>query len=175
VPTRDYVLNNALETAKLYEVVWQKAEEQDCGLTDEDKADYDAQVAELKSQLEASGTSGDAESEYLRWLAFIGISGETFDMVNQTPYIYGHLKDIAFRRRRPHRRGHGPWLEDNGVVRAKHILIAAEAHQGTRRQRHRRRHGRRPGQGQRDPGPAQGRRGHRRAVRRAHGRQQRPM
>ena len=59
VPTRDYVLNNALETAKLYEVVWQKAEEQDCGLTDEDKADYDAQVAELKSQLEASGTSGD--------------------------------------------------------------------------------------------------------------------
>ena len=126
VPTRDYVLNNALETAKLYEVVWQKAEEQDCGLTDEDKADYDAQVAELKSQLEASGTSGDAESEYLRWLAFIGISGETFDMVNQTPYIYGHLKDKLFGGDGLTAEAMGQWLEDNGVVRAKHILIAAE-------------------------------------------------
>lgn len=126
VPTRDYVLNNALETAKLYEVVWQKAEEQDCGLTDEDKADYDAQVAELKSQLEASGTSGDAESEYLRWLAFIGISGETFDMVNQTPYIYGHLKDKLFGGDGLTAEDMGQWLEDNGVVRAKHILIAAE-------------------------------------------------
>ena len=96
------------------------------GLTDEDKADYDAQVAELKSQLEASGTSGDAESEYLRWLAFIGISGETFDMVNQTPYIYGHLKDKLFGGDGLTAEAMGQWLEDNGVVRAKHILIAAE-------------------------------------------------
>ncbi len=83
-------------------------------------------MAELTSQLEASGTSGDAESEYLRWLAFIGISGETFDMVNQTPYIYGHLKDKLFGGDGLTAEAMGQWLEDNGVVRAKHILIAAE-------------------------------------------------
>ena len=131
ISTKEYVLNNALETAKLYEVVWQQAQERDCLLTDEDKADYETQVSGLKEQLLSTVSDAEAadtaEAEYLRWLAYIGISNESFDMINQTPYIFTHLKDNLFSSESLSEGDMDQWLEENGVIRAKHILVKAEA------------------------------------------------
>lgn len=132
VSTKEYVLNNAVETAKLYEVVWQQAQERSCLLSDEDQADYDAQVSSLKEQLlSANGedADADADAEYLRWLAYIGISTKSFDMINQTPYIFTSLKNNLFSSETLSGDAMDQWLEENGVIRAKHILVMAEATQ----------------------------------------------
>lgn len=124
----DYLLNNAVETAKLHAVVQNHAQDQGIALTAEDQVDFDSQIASLKSSM-AAQLGGEGDQAYQYWLKYIGLDDDHFRQVNQISYLVQHLRDRMFGEsgaNPPPTDGYAAWAEDNGVYRAKHILIGAE-------------------------------------------------
>ena len=126
-----YYLDSAVETAALYQLMANKAEELDLGWNDDDQTAYDQQLQTMKDSLAQQAgldpeTQADqVDTELVRLISYMGLSQEGFYHINQASFLYENLMDGLF----------GPEgtdapdaakLEEAGVLHAKHILIAAE-------------------------------------------------
>lgn len=125
---QDYVLESALDTVKLYQVVRNHAEELKCGFNQENQAAYDADLAKMKSDLATEVGSDNPDLTYIQWLATVGLSEEGFASINQVSYLYENIRNTMYGEK-----GKEPatpealsaWVEESGKLRVKHILIKA--------------------------------------------------
>ena len=125
-----YYLDSAVETATLYQLMENKAEELKLGWSEENQTSYDEQVQTMKTSLAQQAgldmeTQADkADTELVRLISYMGLSQEGFFHINQASFLYNNLMEGLY----------GPEgteapdadrLEEAGVLHAKHILIKA--------------------------------------------------
>ena len=126
-----YYLDSAVETAALYQLMANKAEELDLGWNDDDQTAYDQQLQTMKDSLAQQAgldpeTQADqVDTELVRLISYMGLSQEGFYHINQASFLYNNLMEGLY----------GPEgtdapdadkLNEAGVLHAKHILIKAE-------------------------------------------------
>ncbi len=115
----DYIKNDAMSTAKLYQVVANHAKEMSLTLTDEDKADYESGMKELVSQL-------GSEENYKLWLSRLPLSGAEMDKLNQVSYLYTHIQEKYYGEggeKAPTDAAMETYIADNHLVQTKHIIL----------------------------------------------------
>lgn len=125
-----YYLDSAVETAKLYRVVENHADELKMTWSKENQTEYDEQIAAMKRNL-ASQSGLDLEKdanavndELVRLISYMGLSQEGFYHINQASYLYNNLRDGMFGEKGKEAPDAGK-LDEAGILRAKHILIKA--------------------------------------------------
>lgn len=147
----DYLLDSAVQTATLYQVVQNHAEEQKLGWNDENEADYSDRLNEIRSNLaqQISGgqtdaadpaasaapsestspsvdpeVSAKADAEFIRSLAYMGLSQDGFFRINQVSYLYDNMRTGLYGENGTET-PQAESLEAAGIYHAKHILIKA--------------------------------------------------
>ena len=141
----DYILDTAIQNATLYQVVDNHAGEMDAGWSENNEAEYQSQLDNMlytlgvQTGLVSDGSGGDSgdgtstntvppeaadavHAEYVRFLAYMGLSQQGFFHLNQTSFLYNNLltqvqSDDSIT---------ADVLDEAGVYHAKHILIQAE-------------------------------------------------
>lgn len=125
---KEYLLDNAVEMAKAYQVVKNHAEEMGLGYNEKNKADYQSELNTMKENLAAQVSSTDKELTYLQWLATIGLSDEGFESINESSYLFKNVREGMYGaggKEAPTDESMAAWLEESGTLRCKHILINA--------------------------------------------------
>ena len=126
-----YYLDSAVETATLYQLMQNKADELKLGWDKEDQAAYDEQLQTMKeSMAQQAGldiqTQGDqVDTELVRLISYMGLSQEGFFRINQASFLYNNLMEGLFGAEGTDAPDTGK-LDEAGVYHAKHILIKAE-------------------------------------------------
>ncbi len=115
----DAVKADALETAKLYQVIRNKAQEYGVSLSEEDQAQIDQ---ELSTLIEQAG----GEAIFQERLDTMGISKEDFAALNQIYYLNQNLEEAlsAAGELTITDADLADFVEQNGIYAAKHILIS---------------------------------------------------
>ena len=126
-----YYLDSAVETATLYQLMQNKADELKLGWDKENQAAYDEQLQTMKeSMAQQAGldiqTQGDqVDTELVRLISYMGLSQEGFFRINQASFLYNNLMEGLFGAEGTDAPDTGE-LDEAGVYHAKHILIKAE-------------------------------------------------
>ena len=126
-----YYLDSAVETATLYQLMQNKADELKLGWNKEDQVAYDEQLQTMKeSMAQQAGldiqTQGDqVDTELVRLISYMGLSQEGFFRINQASFLYNNLMEGLFGAEGTDAPDTGK-LDEAGVYHAKHILIKAE-------------------------------------------------
>ncbi len=126
-----YYLDSAVETATLYQLMQNKADELKLGWNKENQAAYDEQLQTMKeSMAQQAGldiqTQGDqVDTELVRLISYMGLSQEGFFRINQASFLYNNLMEGLFGAEGTDAPDTGK-LDEAGVYHAKHILIKAE-------------------------------------------------
>lgn len=126
-----YYLDSAVETATLYQLMQNKADELKLGWDKEDQVAYDEQLQTMKeSMAQQAGldiqTQGDqVDTELVRLISYMGLSQEGFFRINQASFLYNNLMEGLFGAEGTDAPDTGK-LDEAGVYHAKHILIKAE-------------------------------------------------
>ncbi|MBM6974580.1 peptidylprolyl isomerase [Intestinimonas butyriciproducens] len=126
-----YYLDSAVETAALYQLMQNKADELKLGWDKENQAAYDEQLQTMKeSMAQQAGldiqTQGDqVDTELVRLISYMGLSQEGFFRINQASFLYNNLMEGLFGAEGTDAPDTGK-LDEAGVYHAKHILIKAE-------------------------------------------------
>ena len=126
-----YYLDSAVETATLYQLMQNKADELKLGWNKENQAAYDEQLQTMKeSMAQQAGldihTHGDqVDTELVRLISYMGLSQEGFFRINQASFLYNNLMEGLFGAEGTDAPDTGK-LDEAGVYHAKHILIKAE-------------------------------------------------
>ncbi|HJC40007.1 MAG TPA: peptidylprolyl isomerase [Candidatus Intestinimonas pullistercoris] len=127
----DYYLESAIQTATLYQVVENHAQELELGWSEANQTAYDQDVAGMKDSvaqqygLDPEADAAAVGTEYIRLLSYMGLSEEGFLQVNQPIYLYDNLLTGLYGpegTEPPDAQG----LADAGILHAKHILVRAE-------------------------------------------------
>lgn len=143
----DYILDTAVQNATLYQVVDDHAEARDAGWTEENASEYQSQLdnmiwslgvqAGLVSSDSAETTTDEngqttyvipedvepqVDAEFVRFLAYMGLSQEGFFHLNQTSFLYNNMLEQIQNDESIT----AETLDEAGVYHAKHILIQAE-------------------------------------------------
>ncbi len=109
---QEYILSDALNTAKLYRILSTRAEADDITLTKEEEAELQAEMVD--TAIEDRG----GKVEFTQWLSQIGLSYDAYYKMNSIQYLYRHylnrLTDEEVDQ----------YLADGGLYRTKHILIS---------------------------------------------------
>lgn len=116
---KDNVKKSALETAELFSVVYLKAQEQGCTLSEEDNTEYQDALNEL---IEQQG----GQEQYQLWLSRRCLTQEGLDYLVQTSYIYNNLVDSMYGEgsaNAPTDEIMDAYIEENDLLSAKHILL----------------------------------------------------
>ena len=111
---------DALDSAVLYQTVENQAAALGLSMTAEDQADYISDVSEITSLLGQQGLDLEA------YLGMLGITPRCFDTINQAAYLYANIKDALFSpggRLAPTDQELDDWAQEQGILRAKHILL----------------------------------------------------
>ena len=126
-----YYLDSAVETATLYQLMQNKADELKLGWNKENQAAYDEQLQTMKESLAQQAgldieTQGDqVDTELVRLISYMGLSQEGFFRINQASFLYNNLMEGLFGAEGTDAPDTGK-LDEAGVYHAKHILIKAE-------------------------------------------------
>lgn len=126
---KDFILDSALETVKLYQVVSAHAAELGFGLTKENEKAYQDDLTKMKESMSAQLQTEDAELTYAQWLATTGLTDAGFASINQVSYLFQNISEGMYGET-----GKEPitdeaaaaWGDENSQFRASHILIKAE-------------------------------------------------
>ena len=143
----DYILDTAVQNATLYQVVDDHAEARDAGWTEENASEYQSQLDDMIWSLgvQAGLVSSDSaetttdengqttyvipedvepqvDAEFVRFLAYMGLSQEGFFHLNQTSFLYNNMLEQIQNDESIT----AETLDEAGVYHAKHILIQAE-------------------------------------------------
>lgn len=143
----DYILDTAVQNATLYQVVDDHAEARDAGWTEKNASEYQSQLdnmiwslgvqAGLVSSDSAETTTDEngqttyvipedvepqVDAEFVRFLAYMGLSQEGFFHLNQTSFLYNNMLEQIQNDESIT----AETLDEAGVYHAKHILIQAE-------------------------------------------------
>lgn len=124
----DYLLEMALDTAVYHAVLENVASETGNLMTAEDHADYAIRVEEMRMSM-GEQSEADAETSYQYWLAYMGLTEETFDELSHVGYYLQNVQDSLFAEGGSMEMTPEvveAWANNYGIVRAKHILIADE-------------------------------------------------
>ena len=126
-----YYLDSAVETATLYQLMQNKADELKLGWNKENQAAYDEQLQTMKEAMAQQAgldiqTQGDqVDTELVRLISYMGLSQEGFFRINQASFLYNNLMEGLFGAEGTDAPDTGK-LDEAGVYHAKHILIKAE-------------------------------------------------
>lgn len=126
-----YYLDSAVETATLYQLMQNKAEELKLGWTKDNQTSYDEQLQTMKESLaqqaglDMETQSAQVDTELVRLISYMGLSQEGFFHINQASFLYNNLMEGLFGTEGTDAPDAGK-LEEAGVLHAKHILIKAE-------------------------------------------------
>ena len=143
----DYILDTAVQNATLYQVVDDHAEARDAGWTEKNASEYQSQLDDMIWSLgvQAGLVSSDSaetttdengqttyvipedvepqvDAEFVRFLAYMGLSQEGFFHLNQTSFLYNNMLEQIQNDESIT----AETLDEAGVYHAKHILIQAE-------------------------------------------------
>ncbi len=119
VSMADYCRNDALETAKFYAVVEQRAAETGCTFTAENQAAYQDELADMVKQL-------GGQENYALWLSRAGLSQAGMDHLNQVSYLYQDLRTALYGDNGPNAPTDADmdaYIQENDLLSAKHILL----------------------------------------------------
>ena len=126
-----YYLDSAVETATLYQLMENKAEELKLGWSEENQTSYDEQVQTMKTSLaqqaglDIETQSDKVDTEYVRLISYMGLSQEGFFHINQASFLYNNLMEGLYGTEGTDA-PNADKLNEAGVFHAKHILIKAE-------------------------------------------------
>ena len=126
-----YYLDSAVETATLYQLMENKAEELKMGWTKENQDSYDEQLQTMKESLaQQAGLDPETQSdrvdtELVRLISYMGLSQEGFFHINQASFLYNNLMGGLYGTEGTDAPD-ADKLNEAGVFHAKHILIKAE-------------------------------------------------
>lgn len=126
-----YYLDSAVETATLYQLMENKAEELKMGWTKENQDSYDEQLQTMKESLaQQAGLDPETQSdrvdtELVRLISYMGLSQEGFFHINQASFLYNNLMEGLYGTEGTDAPD-ADKLNETGVFHAKHILIKAE-------------------------------------------------
>lgn len=126
-----YYLDSAVETATLYQLMENKAEELKMGWTKENQDSYDEQLQTMKESLaqqaglDIETQSDKVDTEYVRLISYMGLSQEGFFHINQASFLYNNLMEGLYGTEGTDAPD-ADKLNEAGVFHAKHILIKAE-------------------------------------------------
>lgn len=126
-----YYLDSAVETATLYQLMQNKADELKLGWNKENQAAYDEQLQTMKESmaqqagLDIQTQSDQVDTELVRLISYMGLSQEGFFRINQASFLYNNLMEGLFGTEGTDAPDAGK-LDEAGVFHAKHILIKAE-------------------------------------------------
>lgn len=126
-----YYLDSAVETATLYQLMENKAEELKLGWSEENQTSYDEQVQTMKTSLaqqaglDIETQSDKVDTELVRLISYMGLSQEGFFHINQASFLYDNLMNGLFGTEGTDAPD-AEKLNEAGVFHAKHILIKAE-------------------------------------------------
>ena len=127
----EYYLDSAVETAALYQLMENKAQELKLGWTEENQTSYDEQVQTMKTSLaqqaglDIETQSDKVDTEYVRLISYMGLSQEGFFHINQASFLYNNLMEGLYGTEGTDA-PNADKLNEAGVFHAKHILIKAE-------------------------------------------------
>lgn len=126
-----YYLDSAVETATLYQLMENKAEELKLGWTKDNQTSYDEQLQTMKESLaqqaglDIETQSAQVDTELVRLISYMGLSQEGFFHINQASFLYNNLMNGLFGTEGTDAPD-ADKLEEAGVLHAKHILIKAQ-------------------------------------------------
>lgn len=126
-----YYLDSAVETATLYQLMENKAEELKLGWSKENQTAYDEQLQTMKESLAQQAgldleTQGDkVDTELVRLISYMGLSQEGFFHINQASFLYNNLMEGLYGTEGTDAPDAAK-LDEAGILHAKHILIKAE-------------------------------------------------
>ena len=126
-----YYLDSAVETATLYQLMENKAEELKMGWTKGNQDSYDEQLQTMKTSLaQQAGLDPETQSdrvdtELVRLISYMGLSQEGFFHINQASFLYNNLMEGLYGTEGTDAPD-ADKLNEAGVFHAKHILIKAE-------------------------------------------------
>ena len=126
-----YYLDSAVETAALYQLMENKAQELKLGWTEENQTSYDEQVQTMKTSLaqqaglDMETQSDKVDTEFVRLISYMGLSQEGFFHINQASFLYNNLMEGLYGAEGTDA-PNADKLNEAGVLHAKHILIKAE-------------------------------------------------
>ncbi|NCB63651.1 MAG: hypothetical protein EOM52_08560, partial [Clostridia bacterium] len=127
---KEYMLNNATETAKLYQVVANHAKDMGVKFSAEDQKKYNEELATMKTQLATQLSSKDEDLSYVQWVSTMGLSDQGFESINQVSYLFKSIRESLYGeggKEVPTAEELSAWADESGTLRAKHILIKAVA------------------------------------------------
>lgn len=97
-----YYLDSAVETATLYQLMENKAEELKLGWTKDNQTSYDEQLQTMKESLaqqaglDIETQSAQVDTELVRLISYMGLSQEGFFHINQASFLYNNLMNGLF-------------------------------------------------------------------------------
>lgn len=115
----EYVKEKSKETAVLYSLVASQAAEKGYSMTEDDKADYQADLDSAKEQL-------GGEDEYTTWLKTMLITDEGMERLSSVGVLYSHMSEGLFKEggeQAATAEDLAQYAEDNDLLYAKHILL----------------------------------------------------
>ena len=128
VPTAQYLKEGALETAKMYTVMENRAREAGVTLTEEDQETAAQQLEQMTSYLTLMGYTLE---EYLNSQC---ITQATFEKLNNVYYLnqnyQNKLVEDGDERLQPTEENMTAFLDDNGFYSCKHILLSTRRETG---------------------------------------------
>ena len=126
----DYYLDGAVETATLYQIMENKADELKLGWNKENQTAYESQLQTMKDTLaqqaglDPKTQSDRVDTELVRLIAYMGLSQDGFFHINQASFLYSNLMEGLYGAKGTDAPDAAK-LDEAGVLRAKHILIKA--------------------------------------------------
>lgn len=123
----EYVKDSAAEIAKLHQVLANQAAKDGCQATEEQLAEFEAQLQSLKDST-AGQMGGEDDLGYRYWLAYMGVTDSGFRAANIARYEMENLqiKYLGEDGANVTDEDVAQWITDSGVVRVKHILVLAD-------------------------------------------------
>lgn len=112
---------SGLNAAKLYQVVENQAEKENCGITGEQEAKYQQEIRQVEEE-----QGGKVPFE--KWLLQVGLSREGYEEIIKIPYLYENLQE-SYGKKLEEEQGTvdesevQAYIQTNDLLRAKHILV----------------------------------------------------
>ena len=124
-----YLTDTAVDMVKLHQVIFNHAEEKGVTLTEDERASFENQMANMAAQMGQQLGGADGQRAYQYYLGYQGQDDALFRRIQEAQYLvtglrtalYGEGGELA-----PTAEEFAQWADENGIYRAKHILVTAE-------------------------------------------------
>lgn len=125
----EYLTASAVDMIKLHQVIFNHAQEMGVALSGDNKASLESQMTTMAAQMGQQLGGADGQRAYQYYLGYQGLTDAGFRQVQEAQYLVTDLRNALYGEGGelvPTAEEFAQWADENGIYRAKHILVSAE-------------------------------------------------